>query len=209
MCAFNFRGKRYCLSFDGKSQRIKQYYYDNDPQIVILDPLLYFEDDDPLRIVPSSQKTYDHIVNYLDEIDKRGDGDWIIFDCLEKLAQVCEALMRLHHKPKPLEWNSGVPMTDWKMRKLFLDRLHRKALKIAKRGVIYTTWQDSVDEEIVEGEVLKRSQGPAYFGMIRAETDYLIRCFTKRNETQLDFYVEIVSSKTPKLKTGEIRKVTR
>jgi len=209
MCAFKFPGKKYCFSFDGKSQRIKQFFYGNSPDIVILDPLVYFEDCDPDRIVPSSEKTYNHILQYLEEIERRKDADWIIFDCLEKLAQVCEALMRLNHKPKPLAWNAGVPLGEWKMRKLYMDKLHRLALKASKKGIVYTTWQDSVDEEIEEGEVVRRRQGPAYFGIIRDETDLLIRCFTKRNEEGLDFYVEVVSSKFPRPKTGVIQKVTR
>ena len=92
-----------------------------------------------------------------------------------------------------------------------LGNLHRKALAIAKRGVIYTTFLDYKDPDLIDDDFADPVVMPRYFDMVKDETDVIFRTLSKYDKEAkgYKFYVRIESSKIPKYKTGDLLDVTR
>lgn len=201
--AFMFKGRKYCISFDHKSLRIKNFLYKDDSDIVVLDGLKYY-DRSADEIVNSSKIAYQHIEFLLSEIKRKGDCGFIIFDGLERLSEICEMCMRADKKLTAIQ---GIPqMSFWKLRRLHLQKLHELALGASKKGVIYTTF-NKYEEEIEDGTVIQRKPIPRYFDIIEEYTDTIFQTQIRYgNETR--FMVKVITSKVPKYKTGTVLDVT-
>lgn len=203
--AFQFKGKKLCLSFDRKSERIKHYLFSDSPEITVIDAIEKYKRS-PAEMVVSAKIAYDSIV---ETINKAENYDYIIIDGLDKLNEICEMVMRYEYKLTPFQ---GVPqMTYWKMRKILLSQIHELCSEKALKGVIYTTFVKIEDIAIVDGQIIERQGIPRYFDAIEEETDVLFKTITmhKNNQESLpEFKVKIISSKIPKFKTGKILNVT-
>jgi len=202
-----FEGKHYCLSFDHKSLRIKKNLYNDAEHIVVIDGEKYYVRSTE-EMVPSSTKNYEYLIAMLDHIQGFGDADWIEYDCLERLHEICEMVMRDGHNLKPFAGFSE--KIWWKERRILIGNLHRKALAIAKKGVIYTTFLDYKDNLLIDDEFENVLATPRYFDMIRDETDVIFRTHTKydKGTKELRFYARVESSKVPKFRTGKLVDVT-
>ena len=200
--------KHYCFSFDHKSKRIKEYIFNDNPRLVILDGEKYYERTAE-TMVPSAAENYEYLLSMLDQIHGFGDADWVDFDCLERLHEICEMVMRNSHNLKPFQ--GFAEKTWWKERRVLLGSLHRKALAVAKRGVIYTTFLEFKDNLLIDDEFENRAVMPRYFDMVKDETDVIFRTISKydKGTKELKFFVRIESSKIPKYKTGKLLDVTR
>ena len=161
------------------------------------------------KMVPSSEINYEYLLVMLDEIHNFGDADWIDFDCLERLHEICEIVMRAHNNLRPFQ--GFAEKTLWKERRVLLGFLHRKAFAIAKRGVIYTTFLEFKDNLLIDDEFENRAVMPKYFDMVKDETDVIFRTLSEydRGTKELRFFVRIESSKIPKYRTGKLLDVTR
>ena len=200
--------KHYCFSFDHKSLRIKEYIFNGDSRIVIIDGEKHY-----IRtaeeMVSSANKNYEYLVAMLDHVYSIGDADWIDFDCLQRLHEICEMVMRHSHGLGPFD--GFKERSWWKERRVALGNLHRKALAIAKRGVIYTTFLDYKDPDLIDDDFADPVVMPRYFDMVKDETDVIFRTLTKydKEAKKYNFFVRIESSKIPKYKTGKLLDVTR
>ena len=72
------------------------------------------------------------------EIGKAGGTDWVIFDGLERLSYVAEMKMRKEGKVAPFGGISNLNL--WKKRKQYMRHIHRMAMDVSRKGVIYTTY---------------------------------------------------------------------
>ncbi len=203
--AFQFKGKKLCLSFDRKSERIKHYLFKDNPDIVIVDAVEKYIRT-PGDMVESSRVAYDNIVRVITESE---EYDYIMIDGLEKLNEMCEMVMRYEHKLTPFQ---GIPqMTYWKLRRVLLSGIHELCLKKALRGVIYTTFTKVDEIEIVDGQVIEKRGTPRYFDAIEEETDVLFKTivsYKSNQESNPEFKVKVITSKIPKFKTGKILNVS-
>src|SRR3990167_2353216 len=123
--ALGVQGKKYVISMDGKSLRIKQEVYGSDPNIVVLDGIKHLSHDQA-KFVESGKRTFDYVMFLVSEIGKKGDADWIMFDGAETVEEACEMVMRYDNKLGPFEGFANFNL--WKTRKLLLRMLHDAAV---------------------------------------------------------------------------------
>src|SRR3990172_2318608 len=203
--AFRFKGHKYCLAFDNKSARIKHNIYGDSKDIYIIEALKHYERT-PEMMTVSAITTYKYIAWVIDQIGEKSDCDWIIIDNLQRLAEVAEMCMRNDHKLSPFQGFSQ--QSFWKLRRVYLQRLHQKALGVAKRGLIYTCYSKSEDTEIVDGQVQRRKQVPQYVDVIEEDTDTVFQTLISNGDQGTRFMCRIITSKIPKYKTGQLLDVT-
>jgi len=206
--AFSYPGKKYVLSFDRKSLRVKEGMYSNNPDIHIIDSMK-FEMPSEEDMTRSSSETFDYAIFTLNEIAKKKDCDWLIVDGLERLAMICEMKMRYEEKLGPFQPFGN--LTLWKKRRMFMRQFHATALNAANKGIIYCTFVSTnrEAEEIEEGKVQTKQKEPAWVDIVKEETDFVIYAYTKQDKDQMRWYVHIESSKIPKrLTSGQIQDVT-
>lgn len=206
--AYSYSGKKYVLSFDRKSQRVKEGMYDNNPDIHIIDALKHYAPSEE-EYTKSSSDTFDYAIFVLNEITAKQDCDWVVIDGLERVASICEMKMRYEEKLGPFQPFAN--LTLWKKRRMFLRQLHNIAINTAKKGVIYCTYVSTNRdvEEIVEGKTMTKQKEPAWVDIIKEETDFVIYAYSKQEKDVMQWYAHIESSKIPKrLTSGQIQDVT-
>jgi hypothetical protein len=206
--AYSYPGIKYVLSFDRKSQRVKEGMYNNNPDIRIIDSLEY-EIPSEEEMTKSASDTFDYAIFTLNEITNKRDCDWIVVDGLERLATICEMKMRYEEKLGPFQPFGN--LTLWKKRRMFLRQFHTAAINAARKGVIYCTYvaTNREVEEIEEGRVQTKQKEPAWVDIVKEETDFVIYVYTKQDKDQMRWYAHIESSKIPKrLTSGQIQEVT-
>lgn len=202
--AFMFKGKKLCLSYDGKSTRIKKYLFNDDPNIMIFDAVEKYERD-PDNMLPTSKTAYEAI---LDELKaNKGQVDWVIHDCLEKLHEICEMIMRNEYHLKPFQGIAN--QSIWKYRRVLLFNMHKKSMECAKKGVIYTTFIKLEEIEIDDGIVVQKIGVPRYFDAVEEETDALFKTYHKTaKDGSEEYFAKVFTSKIPKYETGKVISVT-
>lgn len=202
--AMSFPGEIVVLSFDRKSAIIKATRYNNDPRIHVFDVTKYMDSSSPAMVVKSAEKTFIYIDKLLDYVAEKIKPDWIVIDGAELFQQVCEFTMRARHGLEAFQGISNLNL--WKERRLYIRQIHNKALNIAKRGIIYTTYV-GVEERVVQGDVVDRKEIPKWIDVIKYETDYVLR--VEYDELNKRFRVRVIGSKNDaKLPMGAIYDVT-
>lgn len=190
------------MSYDQKAARIKEYLFNNDEQIEIVNGVEHYERT-PEGMTTTARVAYDKII---EAVEAKPPVDWIIHDGLGSLHEICEMTMRGEFKLKPFE---GIKeRTVWKYRRVLLANVHRKSLECAIKGVVYTTFVGYEDMEVEDGEVITRRMAPKYFDAIEEETDTVFLTSIKDTKEGSKFLVKVITSKVPKWKTGEVRDVT-
>lgn len=204
--AFRFTGGKYCISFDRKAQRIKQYSYANNPEIRIYDGVKYYkrtaED-----MVPSAMENFNYLVGLLEFIATKEDADWVVIDNLERLHEICEMCMRHDNKKGPFEGFSNQNL--WKLRRIYLTRIHALACKAAKKGVIYTVYSKVEDVDVVDGQIINRKEVPKYIDVVEEETDVIFQTKVVYSPSETKFQALVLSSKIPKFVTGKLLNLTK
>ena len=202
--AFSFKGIKLCFSFDRKAERIKKYYFNNSPEINIIDAVKDYHRTKE-SMTETAKITYNNVLEIIKK--EKGKYDWIIIDGLEKLNEICEMTMRYEYKLSPFQ---GIPqMSYWKLRKILLSTIHQNSLDSAKKGIIYTTFSKIEDIYIEDGQVIERRELPRYFDMIEEETDVLLKTEMQMSKKDTSFLVKVASSKIPKYQTGSVKDVTK
>jgi len=203
--SFGFPGKKYVLSFDRKSKRIKEYMYNNSNKIVIVD-IIKFLTSQKDNYLESCVKTYECTEMAIEEIGNRGDADWIIFDGLEVLIEMSEMKMRFDNQLLPFQGIANLSV--WKDRKLNIRNIHEKAFQRVKKGIVYTTYT-AKDEIVEEGQIIAKRNIPSYIDIIMYQVDVVMESyieFTKNKEAT--YKVHIKTSKIPIFKTGDVFDMT-
>jgi hypothetical protein len=192
--ALSFPGEILVLSFDRKSAIIKLNMYNNDPRIHVFDVVKYMDYSSPEKMTASADKTFEYINHLLDNYTKRyPQPDWVVIDGAQIFQQICEWTMRYRHNLGPFDGIANLNL--WKERRMYIRQIHNKALNIARRGIIYTTYVEK-DEVIIKGEVVTRKDTPAWIDVLIYETDYVL--YTYYDESKKTYHVRVVSSKNDK-----------
>lgn len=198
-----FPGNIVAISFDYKTIKIKTNFYNNDKRIKVHDGKKYYNEDID-KLLKSSTLTYKYILALLDSY-KEKEPDWILIDGLEILVKISEFAMRDRENLRPFQGIAN--MNVWKVRKLILSAIHSKAMQIAKKGVIYTTYSEK-NTIIEDGIVIKQKDMPHYMDIVLYETDTVIHVYNIIKEKEIRFLYKVLNSKTAKFKTGEEKDIT-
>jgi len=204
--AFSFPGKVACLSFDRKSLPIKVNRYKNDERIKVYDAIMYMNKDSAENYLESCDKTFRYTNALLDHIAKNFEPDWVVIDGSDILSRICEMTMRYRNNLMPFQ---GIANRNlWKERNLYIDQIHNKSTKIARRGVIYTAYTDA-HEIVKEGEFIIKEDIPKWVGDIMTETDVVIKVESVRDKSGgQTFFATVESSKNKRIPTGKREDVT-
>jgi len=203
--AFRFNGPKYCISFDNKSLRIKQNLYQDNQSIHIYNGLGHYIRTKE-KMTETAKTTHGYLTWLMGQIKAIGDCDWIIFDNLERLHEICEMCMRHDYGLDPFQGFGN--QSYWKLRRVYLTRLHHLAVDTAKKGVIYTVFSRVDDITIQEGQIIERKEVPKYVDVVEEDTDTLFQTKISNSKDGTKFLAFVVTSKIPKFKTGSILNVT-
>lgn len=201
--AFSFPGEIACMSFDRKSSIIKETRYKNDKRIHVFDIVKFMNYYDANTLTESAAFTYDYMLKVLNYIKNNLSVDWIIIDGSEIFHQIAEWTMRYRHGISAFEGFSNLNL--WKERRILIRQIHNMCLDIAKKGLIYTTYQEN-DEIIVQGELVTKKKIPKWIDVLVFETDYVIHVDVSPSG---NYIARIVTSKNDnKLPSGRVFDIT-
>lgn len=193
--SLSFPGNIFAISMDRKTVQTWIEMYKKDPRIQIKDGIRYMDYSSPDATLKSADITLRYMNVLLDEVKERPVEeypDWIFIDGLEQYIKICEWTMRWRNG---LKYKQGVEIRIWADRRLYIKQLHIKALGLAKRGVIYTTYYKE-EESIFGGVTTEKVKKPKWIDIIRDEADVLI--FTEIKELPGQgrrFYATVETSK--------------
>jgi len=147
--------------------------------------------------------TYYYTIFLLDELAKKESVDYLIIDGSEILYKCCEQIMRVRHN---LVASQGFKERNWwKERNILWDVIHQKALNVAKKGVIYTTYLKVVEQE--EDEIINMKDVPNWYGSMMMETEIILETFTqfkKDGEKHYSVRIESKISSMPEAATLDV-----
>jgi archaellum biogenesis ATPase FlaH len=203
--ALSFPGHILVLSFDRKSNIIKHTFYSGDARIRVFDVVKLMDYSAPEKMLEGAERTYEALIELLDAYPKvYGNPDWVVIDGAQIMQQICEWTMRKRHNIGPFDGISNLNL--WKERRAYMRNIHNKALNIARKGVIYTTYVEK-DRLIISGEVVHEKDVPAWVDVLIYETDYVLQ--TMYDPLKKAFEVKVVTSKNDKLlPSGQVYNVT-
>jgi hypothetical protein len=202
--ALSFSGTILALSFDYKTTIVKRNCFNNDSRIIVYDPLVKIDYSTPESMIQTSESALQFINNIL-EMHKNSPPDWILIDGSEIFQKLAEDVMRQRNNIAPF---AGVQWTYWKERRFYIRQLHEKAVRLAKKGVIYTAYVDK-DEIIVDGQIKSKTDVPRWIDAILYEVDEVIKITTTQDTTgQRRYLATIESSKLRPQKSGKTFDIT-
>ena len=199
--AFSFPGTIACLTFDNKSQAIKDFAKQSD-RITVYDAVRYLDKWTPDAWLSSSETNWRYI-NHL--IDHMPEADWVIVDGGEIFHTMAEMVMRYRNNLMPFQGISN--RNVWKERKMYIDQLFRKCLAKSKKGIIWTSYIDK-DEIVKDGEFIAKQDVPKWVDSVLYETDVVIKVEVVHDKSGQKFFANIESSKWKTLPTGRKIEVT-
>jgi hypothetical protein len=190
--AFAAPGVIACFSYDGKSMRIKENpkLFSNDDRIHIWDVTPVFDKSSEKAFKESSGQAVEYVYYLLKHMEDKVKPDWIVHDGSEILQKCCEMQMRIQKNLAPF---AGTPNRNvWKLRNLIIDHIHLQSMRIAKKGVIYTTYVNLKEIMKADGTEVK-DEHPKWIGEIETATDIVIRmnaAATQRRGRRFFAYIE-------------------
>lgn len=196
--ALSMPGNILALSFDGKTSIVKKRSYNNDPRIQVFDALIREDYSSPEAELVSSKVAMAYINEILDKA-KANPPDWVLIDGSEIFQKLAESLMRHNQSISPF---GGVQWTSWKERRFHIRSLHEKAIRLAKRGVIYTTYVDK-DEIVVDGQIKARTDVPKWLDAVLYSVDEVIRVKAATVGTERRYIARIEGSKLRPKNSGK------
>ena len=185
------------LSFDKKSTRPKDAPYITNGKLTISvkDAIKYLDKSSESKYLESSRKTHAFILSLLEQAKDKFDPDWVMFDGTEVMSGIMELVMRSKNNLKPFQGVANRSL--WRERRQYIDDIHNKASKIAKKGVIYTMYSQKDEVIDQDGTVLKKVDIPKWIGSIMEETDIVIHAEAKFENNKNMFYARVEGSKLP------------
>lgn len=199
--ALSFPGTILALSFDHKTVEIWTEMFNEDPRITVKDAIRYYEHTSPDAWLMSSEISFQYINILLDEakaLPEENRPDWILIDGLEIYTRIAEMLMRYRNG---LRVTSGVEWNIWKDRRLYLKQIHIKAMSIARKGVIYTTYIKE-GSTIENGQIVKTTKKPKWVDIIKEQTDVQILVESSQVPEGRRFVATVENSKYRPMRTG-------
>lgn len=202
--ALGFPGKIAAISFDRKTNLIKNLMFEGNDRIVVYDAVRYL-DESADKYPASSHKTVEYVKALLKEIKKHGP-DYVLIDGIEILTRIVEQSMRYH-----FGWNAfeGIKnMSAWKKRRLDLRTIHHLAEDAAKKGVIYTTY--TTEKKLIQdATTIALKHVPQYFDILLWETDVVMRSYSEHDKKSgKKFFLRVDNSKLLQFKTGDLFETT-
>lgn len=188
---FSSNGKVVAFSFDNKTKITKEQHF-NECDITVYDGKRYYNED-PKVVTKSGKITYLYLQSLLENIAKQQPvPEWIVFDGFNVQATILEMAMRFDNN---LRYNQGIANFNlWKDRSLMIQFLHNTAMRIARRGVIYTCYTDK-NKVVHDGTVITEEDVPKYVDIVMQETDIVIRTQKVRGKNGNLFYLRVDSTK--------------
>jgi len=143
----------------------------------------------------ASVNTYYYTIFLLDELAKKETVDYLVIDGSEIVWKCCEQIMRVRHN---LVASQGFKEGNWwKERNILWDVIHQKAMNIAKKGVIYTTYLktfENDDDDTVKETRYKSKKEPNWYGSMMLETEIKLETFTEyEKDGEKHYFVNIES----------------
>ena len=195
--ALSLPGKIEALSFDNMTKDIHDTMYGSDPRITVWDALQEYDLSSEEAWLKSSVISLRYIDALLDEIEKR-KPDWVLVDGIDKFTKMAEMAMRYNNNFSIID---GVSWQYWKYRRLYINQLHMKALRIASHGLVYTAYV-GVAEKIENNKLVETTEKPKWVDVVEEESKVVIRVKSKQFEEGRRYYAIVDSSKWVPVKTG-------
>ncbi len=202
--AYLLPGKKVVLSYDGKSLRAKEMLRPDDKDIVVLDARKYMSHLKS-KMTEGGKRTIEYSVWLLEEVNKRGGCDWVVIDGLDILLEAAEMAMRYDHKVGPLDPFANLGW--WKDRKLNLRLVYDTAFRVARKGVVNTTYVDK-DDIVNNATLVRRTDVPRWMDIVMYDTDAVVRTQIDVVDGKQRFRLYVVSSKIKRFATGDVLDVT-
>ena len=227
--ALSFPGQIAALSFDRQTVPIWSNTFGSNSRIKCFNALQYYVEDygEKNAIPAAAANSFKFILELLQRlaskrvIEKNDSGkesvvsddrpDWIMIDGLEMVIQIAEMVMRHDNNIGVTAGFANINL--WKERRFHIRAIHQAAVNAAKRGVIYTTYAEFVEDERQDGQVVKGKKHPKWVDVIMTETQVVLRTTSEREKTGIvRFFVHTDSNKVPNLvpqfKTGKTMDIT-
>lgn len=191
--ALSFPGRIAVISLDRKSASIKDEY--DLKNVDVFNGVKYWVEDSTGEetITQGGANTYRYIHALLNKFVTENQYDWIVFDGLEILHQICEMTMRYKHKIGPVDGIAN--MNLWKERRMFLRSIHSRALTAAKKGIIYTTYLEFVADVVENERTVAGKKRPKWIDVIMYETDITLYTYAKDDGSGRHYFVKVWDSK--------------
>jgi len=198
--ALSFPGNIACLAFDVSTATVHMRYYKGDKRITVVDGSAKIDSSTPRRYLESCEESYNYIIELLSNPPFVG-ADYIVLDNVDKVQQISEMTMRLRNGLSPFQGISNLNL--WKERNLYNNFINMKAVRAAKRGVVYTVYTE-ISELMKDGEVIERKEVPKWVEAFALSADDIIALSNEKGV----FYATVESSKLYPQLTGKKFNVT-
>tara|TARA_B100001013_G_scaffold336180_1_gene255227 strand:+ start:504 stop:1472 length:969 start_codon:yes stop_codon:yes gene_type:complete len=192
---YSFPGDIAVIMLDGKSISIKKHQYGNDSRIHVYDGRAKLDETSAESWLRTSEQSFLYINEILDNLNngKLPKPDWILIDGQQEYTSMAEMTMRYRNNLQPYQGIGN--MNIWKERRQYLRQLHYKALRAAKKGIIYTVYVTQ-DKEIRNEIVTKQRDKPKWLDVIESESDIVIRVDSETENNRVVYTANIDSCKT-------------
>lgn len=200
--AMQFPGSVAAISLDRKTKRIADQRNEagSKKDIRVYDGRKYLIIDRD-NYTKTSANTIEYLHGILEHLDSDEDNrpDWIILDAMEYMIQICEGKMRYDNHIGPYEAFGKNPAL-WRERNTNFRIWHDQAMKVARRGVIYTAYYAYDSNENSEYKI------PKWTEVVQSESDIVVHCSARPVEGEefaVNHGTQVLSSKIPSmLQTG-------
>ncbi len=191
--AFALPGKKFVLAHDNQSKAARDnFIHKSDPNIHVFKATKFYVESDPKTAI----KTLEYTLWALDNAATAmgGQPDWVIVDAFNVQEEIAESFMRGRHNLLPEDSFSN--LNFWKARKQYVRAVWRKAMEVARMGVVYVTYATE--------QVLARENGfpslsrkaPKYLDVIMQETSITVETsFAASSVTKKNVYKALVMCK--------------
>jgi len=192
---YSFPGDIAVIMLDGKSISIKKHQFNNEPRIHVYDGRAKLDESSAESWLRTSEQSFLYINEILDNLSngKLPRPDWILIDGQQEYTSIAEMTMRYRNNLQPYQGIGN--MNIWKERRQYLRQLHYKAIRAAKKGIIYTVYVQQ-DKEIKNEIITKQRDKPKWLDVIESESDIVIRVDTDTENDRIKYIAKIDSCKT-------------
>lgn len=191
------------FSFDNKSSRPLEYPFIKNAGITIkvFNAIKLYDISSQDSLLVTSEAVYDYVNQLLEQSAIKFQPDWIVYDGTEVLSGILEQVMRKRNNLRPYQGIAN--FSAWKERKQYVDDIHNKSIRIAKKGVIYTMYTEKDEVIDKDGTILVKKDVPKWIGSIMRETDVVIRATADFIDENKKYYATVESSKLLEYPTGK------
>ncbi len=204
------KSKVLVISFDGMSQIIAERQEFKDIQFKVVNveqkPRFILQDTGTsIQAIESVENSFYNLqqIFRLFLNSKNNEYDFVIIDGFNIAQKIAEAYMRYNHKLRFTDNFANLNL--WKERNAVLNAILKEALRISKKGLIYTLYTKS-EIEIIDGVIIKQSVKPNYVEDVMTMSDIVIKIETKlqhtKNSNNISYYMIVETAKKENVKIG-------